>query len=154
MNKVMLVGRLARDPEMRTGQTGMVTTRFTIAVNRNFVDRNGERGADFISCVAFNKLAENVGKFCKKGMLVSVEGNIRTGSYDAQDGTKRYTTEIYCNVVDFLSRPDSMQNSIPVSNNTPSIPSESQEIPATNLEEDPFKSFGDEITFTSDDLPF
>lgn len=153
MNKVMLVGRLTRDPETRTGQAGIVTTRFTVAVNRNFVDRNGERGADFISCVAFGKNAENIGRFCKKGMLVSVEGNIRTGSYDQPDGTKRYTTDILCNVVNFLSRPD---GGIPTNNDNNNYQSSAskEDVPSTDLEEDPFKSFGDEITLTSDDLPF
>lgn len=154
MNKVLLVGRLTRDPEMRTTATGMVVTRFSVAVNHNFTDRNGERGVDYINCSAFNRQAENIAKYCKKGSLVSVEGSIRTGSYDAQDGTKRYTTDVACSQVNFLSSKNDNNtgfepNPMPVENTY-----QEPEIPSANLEEDPFKSFGEEITLSSDDLPF
>ncbi len=154
MNKVLLVGRLTRDPEMRTTGTGMVVTKFSVAVNHNFTDRNGERGVDYINCSAFNRQAENIAKYCKKGSLVSVEGSIRTGSYDAPDGTKKYTTDVACNQVNFLSTKNDNSNNfeanpMPIDNNY-----QEPEIPSTNLEEDPFKSFGEEITLSSDDLPF
>lgn len=154
MNKVLLVGRLTRDPEMRTTGTGMVVTKFSVAVNHNFTDRNGERGVDYINCSAFNRQAENIAKYCKKGSLVSVEGSIRTGSYDAPDGTKKYTTDVACNQVNFLSTKNDNSNNfeanpMPIDNNY-----QDPEIPSTNLEEDPFKSFGEEITLSSDDLPF
>ncbi len=154
MNKVLLVGRLTRDPEMRTTSTGMVVTRFSVAVNHNFTDRNGERGVDYINCSAFNRQAENIAKYCKKGSLVSVEGSIRTGSYDAPDGTKRYTTDVACSQVNFLSSKNDNStnydaNPMPIENNY-----QEPEIPSANLEEDPFKSFGEEITLSSDDLPF
>ena len=154
MNKVLLVGRLTRDPEMRTTGTGMVVTKFSVAVNHNFTDRNGERGVDYINCSAFNRQAENIAKYCKKGSLVSVEGSIRTGSYDAPDGTKKYTTDVACNQVNFLSTKNDNSNNFVV--NSMSIDNNYQEpeIPSTNLEEDPFKSFGEEITLSSDDLPF
>ena len=154
MNKVLLVGRLTRDPEMRTTSAGMVVTRFTVAVNRNFTDRNGERSADFISCSAFNKSAENIAKYCKKGSLVSVEGSIRTGSYDAQDGTKKYTTEVACTQVNFLSSKNDSNGGGYEPNSMPFETPEQSEIPSANLDEDPFKSFGEEITLSSDDLPF
>ena len=154
MNKVLLVGRLTRDPEMRTTGTGMVVTKFSVAVNHNFTDRNGERGVDYINCSAFNRQAENIAKYCKKGSLVSVEGSIRTGSYDAPDGTKKYTTDVACNQVNFLSTKNDNSNNfeanpMPIDNKY-----QDPEIPSTNLEEDPFKSFGEEITLSSDDLPF
>ena len=154
MNKVLLVGRLTRDPEMRTTGTGMVVTKFSVAVNHNFTDRNGERGVDYINCSAFNRQAENIAKYCKKGSLVSVEGSIRTGSYDAPDGTKKYTTDVACNQVNFLSTKNDNSNNfeanpMPIDNNY-----QEPEIPSANLEEDPFKSFGEEITLSSDDLPF
>lgn len=154
MNKVLLVGRLTRDPEMRTTGTGMVVTKFSVAVNHNFTDRNGERGVDYINCSAFNRQAENIAKYCKKGSLVSVEGSIRTGSYDAPDGTKKYTTDVACNQVNFLSTKNDNSNNFEA--NPMSIDNNYQEpeIPSTNLEEDPFKSFGEEITLSSDDLPF
>lgn len=152
MNKVLLVGRLTRDPEMRTTSTGMVVTRFSVAVNHNYTDRNGERGVDFINCSAFNKPAENIAKYCKKGSLVSVEGSIRTSSYDAQDGTKRYSTEVACTQVNFLSAKSENNGGFAEPNFAE--PAMNNEMPSANLEEDPFKSFGEEITLSSDDLPF
>jgi len=155
MNKVLLVGRLTRDPELRTTPSGMAVTRFTIAVSQNFTNKNGERGADFINCSAWGRQADNISKYCRKGTLVSAEGRIRTGSYDAQDGTKRYTTEVVCDTVNFLStKPSASDTSTvndfnPVGNDFSSMPMET-----ADLTEDPFKSFGEEITLSSDDLPF
>ena len=157
MNKVLLVGRLTRDPELRTTPSGMAVTRFTIAVSQNFTNKNGERGADFINCSAWGRQADNISKYCHKGSLVSAEGRIRTGSYDAQDGTKRYTTEVVCDTVNFLS---SKNNTDGMSTGRESSPMPNDDvIPDMNLEsadltEDPFKSFGEEITLSSDDLPF
>lgn len=163
MNKVLLVGRLTRDPELRTTPGGMAVTRFTIAVSQNFTNRNGERGTDFINCSAWGRQADNISKYCHKGTMVSAEGRIRTSSYDAQDGTKRYTTEVVCETVNFLSpkgagnddnvrndyMPDNDALSNMASNNMASMPMET-----ADLTEDPFKSFGEEITLSSDDLPF
>lgn len=157
MNKVILVGRLTRDPEMRTTQTGMVVTRFSLAVNHNFTSRNGERGVDYINCSTFNKTAENIAKYCHKGSLVSAEGSIRTSSYDAQDGTKRYTTEVVCTQVNFLSSKSDNNGSVPTDSGyaqPDNAFSQPMEMPTANLDEDPFKSFGEEITLSSDDLPF
>ena len=89
MNKVVLIGRLTRDPELRTIANGTATTSFSIAVNRPFTNQNGERDADFINIVAWRRQAENIAKYCTKGSQVCVEGRIQTRSYDAQDGTKR-----------------------------------------------------------------
>ena len=163
MNKALLVGRLTRDPELRTTPGGMAVTRFTIAVSKPFVDKNGERGADFINCCSFGRQADNISKYCKKGSLVSAEGRISTSSYDAQDGTKRYVTEVVCDNVTFLT-PKSANTGDNSSTNssyaTPNYPQEempvsnSMEMETADLSEDPFKSFGEEITLTSDDLPF
>ncbi len=163
MNKVLLVGRLTRDPELRTTPSGMAVTRFTIAVSQNFTNKNGERGADFINCSAWGRQADNISKYCHKGSLVSAEGRIRTSSYDAQDGSKRYTTEVVCESVNFLSSKassDSGNNDYQsqsnysqnneISNDIPDMP----DMETADLSEDPFKSFGEEITLTSDDLPF
>ena len=96
MNKVILIGRLARDPEMRTTGSGIAVTRFTIAVSRPFNPQNGQQGTDFIGCVAWRRQgqAENIAKYCAKGSQVAVEGRIQTGSYDGADGQKHYTTDI------------------------------------------------------------
>lgn len=158
MNKVLLVGRLTRDPELRTTPGGMAVTRFTIAVSQNFTNRNGERGADFINCSAWGRQADNISKYCSKGSLVSAEGRIRTSSYDAQDGTRRYTTEVVCDTVNFLSSRNSTSESsqrndyMPQSNND--MMDMVMPMETADLTEDPFKSFGEEITLSSDDLPF
>ncbi|AQM58522.1 single-stranded DNA-binding protein [Clostridium baratii] len=99
MNKVILLGRLTKDPELRFAPgKGTAVTRFNLAVNRQF--KRDE--ADFISCVAFNKTAETVAQYCTKGNQISLVGNIRTGSYDAQDGTKRYTTDVVIESFEFV----------------------------------------------------
>lgn len=151
MNKVLLVGRLTRDPELRTTPSGMAVTRFTIAVSQNFTNKNGERGADFINCSAWGRQADNISKYCRKGTLVSAEGRIRTSSYDAQDGTKRYTTEVVCETVNFLSSRSSGSESV---SRDEFIPQSNMPMETADLTEDPFKSFGEEITLSSDDLPF
>ena len=152
MNKVILIGRLARDPEMRTTGSGTNVTRFTLAVSRPFQDQNGERGADFINCVAWRRQAENIAKYCVKGSQVAVEGRIQTGSYDAQDGTKRYTTDIVCDNCTFLGSKNSDNNYNANANNNFSESEPS--MPTSDISEDPFKDFGEEIALSDDDLPF
>lgn len=151
MNKVVLIGRLTRDPELRTIANGTATTSFSIAVNRQFTNQNGEREADFINCVAWRRQAENIAKYCTKGSQVAVEGRIQTRSYDAQDGTKRYVTEVIADNVEFLgsrnaSSSDSYQDN--------SQPMSSSDITTTDISEDPFKDFGQEVVLSEDDLPF
>ena len=88
INRVVLVGRLTKDPELKYTQTGIAVTRFTLAVNRAFQSASGEREADFISCVAWRKQAENIANFLKKGSLAGVDGRIQTGSFEGQDGKR------------------------------------------------------------------
>lgn len=149
MNKVILIGRLTRDPELRTISNGTATTSFSIAVNRTFTNQNGEREADFINCVAWRKQAENIAKYCVKGTQVAVEGRIQTRSYDAQDGTKRYVTEVIADNVTFLSPKGSVSSSDFQNNNNVST-----DITTTDISEDPFKDFGQEVVLSEDDLPF
>lgn len=99
MNKVILIGRLTKDPELRfTAGSGMAVSRFTVAVNRQF--KKDE--TDFINCVAFGKTAETIYQYLTKGRQIAVIGSIRTGSYDAQDGTKRYTTDVAVESFEFV----------------------------------------------------
>ena len=99
MNKVVLVGRLTKDPELRfAAGSGSAVCRFTVAVNRQF--KKDE--TDFIGCVAFGKTAEIIAQYLTKGREIAVSGSIRTGSYDAQDGTKRYTTDVAVDSFDFI----------------------------------------------------
>lgn len=102
MNRVMLVGRITRDPELRTSPSGVAFTAFSIAVNRQFANAQGERVADFINCVAFNKQAENLARFIRKGGLIGVEGKLQTRRYTAQDGSNRIATEVICDAIHFL----------------------------------------------------
>ncbi len=104
MNKVILMGRLTADPELRQTQSGIASCRFTVAVNRAFVDKNtGQRQADFITCVAWRQTAEFVTRYFRKGSMICVEGSFRTGSYqdrNHQDVT-HYTTEVFVDNVEF-----------------------------------------------------
>ncbi|MCL1990861.1 MAG: single-stranded DNA-binding protein [Defluviitaleaceae bacterium] len=102
INRVVLVGRLTRDPELRYTTNNIANLRFTVAVNRQFSNQNGERQADFIGCVAWRAQAENMARFLKKGALIGVDGRIETGSYQGQDGQMRYTTDVIADSVQFL----------------------------------------------------
>ena len=150
MNNVCLVGRLTRDPELRTTNTGISTSTFSLAVDGR-PSANGEPHTDFINIVVWRNQAENVCKYCTKGSMVAVIGRITTRSYDAQDGTKRYVTEVVADNVRFLSsKGNSADNSVNYNMNNAG---ESSSAP-TNLEEDPFKDFGSEVVLSDDDLPF
>lgn len=94
MNKVVLIGRLTRDPELRYTQSNIPAASFTLAVNRPFQNQNGERDADFINIVMWRKQAETAKKYLTKGSLIAVEGRIQTRNYDGQDGRKVYVTEV------------------------------------------------------------
>lgn len=107
MNRVILVGRITKDPELKMTQSNIPVCSFTLAVNRQFTDQSGERQADFIQCVVWRKQAENLERFVKKGALLGVEGRIQTRQYETDNGT-RYVTEVLCDSIQFLeSRSDS-----------------------------------------------
>ena len=103
MNSWNGIGRLTKDIELKfTPSNGKAIAKFTVAVNRDYKNANGEYEADFINCLAFDKRAEVLSQYVKKGQLIGIRGRIQTGSYDTQDGTKRYTTEILVEGFDFL----------------------------------------------------
>ncbi len=102
MNKVVLIGNIASDIESRTTQSGVAQCSFRLAVQRKFTSANGERETDFLQIVAWRKTAELCQKYLSKGRKVAVEGSIQTRSYDAQDGSKRYVTEIIADNVEFV----------------------------------------------------
>ncbi|MBS4212412.1 MULTISPECIES: single-stranded DNA-binding protein [Neobacillus] len=102
MNRVVLVGRLTKDPDLRYTPSGVAVATFTLAVNRAFSNQQGEREADFINCVVWRKPAENVANFLKKGSLAGVDGRIQTRNYEGQDGKRVYVTEIVAESVQFL----------------------------------------------------
>ena len=103
MNKCILVGNLTRDPEHTTTPSGISVCRFSIAVNRNYSNSNGEREADFINIVTWRGLADNCGKYLTKGNKVAVSGSIQTRNYEDKDGNKRYATEVVADDVEFLT---------------------------------------------------
>ena len=154
MNNVVLVGRLTRDPELRTTPNGIATCQISLAVN-GLPNQNGERTTDFINVQIWRRQAENVSKYCTKGSQVGVVGRIHTRSYDANDGTKRYVTEVVADNVTFLgsSNRGSSQYSDPMPDyNVSQQPSFTSQ--PTDLVEDPFKDFGSEVVLSDDDLPF
>ena len=102
MNKVILIGNLTKDPELTTTTSGISVCRFTLAVSRRFTNSEGERETDFINIVVWRNAADNCHKFLRKGSKAAVVGNLQTRSYDAQDGTKRYVTEVVAEEVEFV----------------------------------------------------
>lgn len=103
MNKAIIIGRMTKDPEVRYTQSGTPVGTFTLAVDRR-VAKDKPKEADFIPCVVWGKTAEVVGKWCKKGKQIGVEGRIQVRSYDAKDGTKRYVTEVIVNDLELLGK--------------------------------------------------
>ena len=172
INRVVLVGRLTRDPELRTTGSGISVATFTLAVDRQYTNAQGERGADFISCVIWRKAAENFCNFTSKGSLVGIDGRIQTRSYDNKDGQRVYVTEVVVDNFALLeSRKDreargqnggytpnnngnfGNQNT----NNTPNMGGSNQNNTANNgpdNTQDPFAGSGDTIDISDDDLPF
>ena len=154
MNKVILIGRLTRDPEMRSTGSGINVTSFSVAVQRPFTDQSGERGVDFFNCTAWRKQAENIAKYCFKGSQVAVEGRLQNREYDAQDGSKRRVTEVQADSVTFLgSKGGTSNNDTSYENDQPGS-DENADIATTDITEDPFKDFGEEVALSDDDLPF
>ena len=102
INRVILVGRLTRNPELKYTTNGIANLKFSLAVNRTYTGANGERQADFINCMAWRGTAENMAKFLKKGALIGIEGRMETSSYQTTDGSTRYSTYVVCDHVQFL----------------------------------------------------
>ncbi|MEQ2529162.1 single-stranded DNA-binding protein [Bacillaceae bacterium CLA-AA-H227] len=149
MNRVVLVGRLTKDPELRYTPNGVPVATFTLAVNRTFSNQQGEREADFINCVIWRRPAENVANFLKKGSLAGVDGRIQTRNYEGQDGKRVYVTEVVAESVQFLEPKSSSNNST----NNSSGPFGNNNQGYTRINEDPFAG-GGSIDISDDDLPF
>ena len=155
INRVVLVGRLTRDPELRKTPSGASVCSYTLAVSRNRSAQPGQPEADFISCVTWNRQAETMAQYLHKGSLLGIEGRIQTRSYDNQQGVRVYVTEVITDSVQFLepksavnSQPRNMQNANPYG----SASSYSQ----PDYVDDAFGSFdsNDTLDIASDDLPF
>ena len=160
MNKVFLVGRLARDPELRYSNNNTATMRCAIAVDRQYVREGEERGADFINIVAFGNRAETMKKYLAKGSQIAIDGRIQTGSYDAQDGRKVYTTDVIVEGFQFLDTKASRQVGDSSNNVTPydfggsDNDVSNNAVPTNNVLSDPFADFGAKIEINDSDLPF
>ncbi len=172
MNKVILIGRITKDPELRNTSSGVPVVSFTIAVNRTYQDKNGERQADFINCIAWRNQAENLARFIKKGALIAVDGSIQTRSYDDQNGVRRFVTEVMVNQITFLeSKKDNgnefgdlnqtySNNNYNNNNNYQNMNYPNQNNYGrlnnqnTQKEENPFDDIDKEFDISSDDLPF
>ncbi|HDA6392159.1 single-stranded DNA-binding protein [Listeria monocytogenes] len=159
MNRVVLVGRLTKDPDLRYTPAGAAVATFTLAVNRPFKNGQGEQEADFIQCVVWRKPAENVANFLKKGSLTGVDGRVQTRNYEGNDGKRVYVTEIVAESVQFLepkqndvegSTPNNNQNEASYSNNNKN--GSYRAISSQNS--DSFANEGKPIDISDDDLPF
>jgi single-strand DNA-binding protein len=148
LNRVVLVGRLTKDPELKFTPSGVAVANFTLAVNRNFKNAQGETEADFINCTVWRKPAENVANYLKKGSLAGVDGKIQTRNFEGQDGKRVFITEVVAESVQFLepkgqsTNQSSNQNNNQGSNNY------------TRVDDDPFANDGKPIDISDSDLPF
>ncbi|ELD7102245.1 single-stranded DNA-binding protein [Listeria monocytogenes] len=159
MNRVVLVGRLTKDPDLRYTPAGAAVATFTLAVNRPFKNGQGEQEADFIQCVVWRKPAENVANFLKKGSLTGVDGRVQTRNYEGNDNKRVYVTEIVAESVQFLepkqnavegSTPNNNQNEASYSNNNKNGSYRA----SSSQNSDSFANEGKPIDISDDDLPF
>lgn len=151
INRVVLTGRLTRNPELKTTQNGLSVASFTIAVNKQFTDANGNRGADFINCVIWRKSAENLCKYTHKGSLIGIDGRLQTRSYDNNNGQKVFVTEVVVDSFSLLESKNENQTNN-AGNNSNGYSNNSSANTATAS--DPFADGGDSIDISDDDLPF
>ena len=152
MNKVFLIGRLSRDPELRHTTSGMPVCQINVAISRP-VGQGKEPETDFINVVVWNKQAENVSKYLAKGRQIAIEGRIQTRNYDNNEGKRVYVTEVIASNVEFLgSANDQTRNTQQFNDNPFDIDVSSQE--TANLDNDPFASFGEKVEISDNDLPF
>ena len=149
INNVTLIGRLTKEIELKYTQSGKAVATFTLAVNRNFTNAQGEREADFILCTAWDKTAELLSNYTNKGSLIGVEGRIQTRNYENQQGQRVYVTEVIANNVQFLDSKNN-QNNQQQSNQQQNNQYQSNQ---QQSNQDPF-SKSSTIDINDDDLPF
>ncbi len=169
LNRVVLVGRLTKDPELRYTPSGVAVANFTLAVNRPFTNQQGDREADFINIVVWRRQAENAANFLKKGSLAGVDGRVQTRSYDNSQGQRVFVTEVMAESVQFLEPKGSNQGGGGSSNSsnygggnqnreTGGYGNQNQNRDNnrdhSNFGDDPFASDGKPIDISDDDLPF
>ncbi len=161
INRAVLVGRLTRDVEVRKTQSGLSVASFTVACDRRFSSQNsqGQKEADFISCVAWRQSADFLGSYGRKGALVGVEGRIQTRNYQDRDGRKVYVTEVVCDNVQLLESRSASQARASAQTTVPETDNASVYDPSDNagdgdtITADDFNT-GPSLDISSDDLPF
>ena len=156
MNKVFLIGRLSRDPELRHTTSGTAVCQINVAISRP-VAQGSEPQTDFINVVVWNKQAENVAKYLAKGRQIAVEGRIQTRNYDNNEGKKVYVTEVLANNIQFLESKSASVSEVSFEGNNSSDTASSYFAPTSetvSVEKDPFESFGESIEISDNDLPF
>jgi single-strand DNA-binding protein len=155
MNKVVLVGRLTKDPELKRTNSDIAVVQFTIAVNRTYQNKAGEKQADFIGCVAWRAQAENLAKYMRKGSLIGIDGQIQTRNYDDQNGVRRYITEVICDNIHFLESKSSKGEGFGGFSdvNSYEVPDYSSK-PQQEKQRNPFEDIKSEFDISNDDLPF
>ena len=155
MNKVFLIGRLSRDPELRHTTSGMPVCQINVAISRP-VSQGGEPQTDFINVVVWNRQAENVARYLSKGRQIAIEGRIQTRNYDNNEGKRTYVTEVIASNVEFLGSANDNNRTNTNSNPFDENPFDSMEPPmdTTNVDNDPFASFGEKVEISDNELPF
>ena len=160
MNRVVLVGRLVKDPELKRTSSDIPVVQFTLAVNRQFSNQSGERQADFISCVVWRQQAENLAKYMRKGNQIGVDGRLQVRTYEDAGGAKRYVTEVVCDQIQFLDKIGNREggfgdvNSYDIPDQTPRSLSDSNYGRSNDDYDDPFKEINAKSDVSNDDLPF
>lgn len=162
INNVVLVGRLTRDPELRTTGSGISVATFTLAVDRQFTNASGQREADFISCVIWRKAAENFCNFTSKGSLVGIQGRIQTRNYDNKDGQRVYVTEVHVDNFSLLESRNSAQSEytgqqggyIQQQGNQPRVDYQAPQAVNFGSQGQFTAPAGQSVDVSSDDLPF
>ena len=145
INRAVLTGRLTKDPELRTTQSGLSVAAFNLTVDRQYSNSQGKRDADFVSCVIWRKAAENFYNFTSKGSLVGIDGRIQTRTYDDKGGKRVYVTEVVIDSFSLLeSKKEKQSNAVGYNGNNAN----------SNNTQGPFNSQGDTVDITDDDLPF
>ena len=155
MNKVFLIGRLSRDPELRHTTSGTAVCQINVAISRPVAQGN-EPQTDFINVVIWNRTAENVARYLTKGRQIAIEGRIQTRSYDNNEGKRTYVTEVIASNVEFLGSANDnnrANNSAPSFNENPFDAMEPV-MYTTSVDNDPFASFGEKVEISDNELPF
>lgn len=153
INRVVMVGRMTRDPELRRTGSGAAVTSFTLALNRNYNSADGQQ-ADYISCVVWNKVAENVAQYCSKGSLVGVEGRLRSRTYDNAQGQRVYVTEVVCDSVQFLETKPRDKYEEQQYHQQAQVPVNSYQQPVQNQQQDNFMNEQPSYNIMEDDIQF